>query len=159
MSRRDGETDARGGGRRTDTVGIRFPIPGGAAQSPADFCKIVFRHKSVYSPAEDGTRDARRLGFAVRSISLTPLPGEAATPAGEPYQDIASDEVVPARDFGFADGATALRLPPVDADVIELQPELVSEPVLAELHTDQTRRRARPRRGRPDVRRSPGRSA
>src|SRR5207244_4884602 len=96
--------------REDGAVDLRFAIPGGAAQSPADFCRIVFRHNSVYSPAEDGAGDARRLGFAVRSISLSPLPSASAIPDvedGAPYQDIANGEVVLGPDFSLADGASA----------------------------------------------------
>jgi hypothetical protein len=144
--------------RDDGAVHVRFPIPGAAAQSPADFCQIVFRHKSVYSPAEDGTGDARRLGFAVRSISLSPLPGGSATAVienGGAYQDTANDEVVLDPDFGVADGASASH-----ASLIQRRPEFVGEAALAplvEAHADQARHQARPRRGRTDVRRSRGR--
>ena len=92
----------------------------------------------MYSPAEDGAGDARRLGFAVRSISLSPLPGAAAIPSvedGAPCQDIANDEVVLSPDFSLTDGASADHLPAIDTSVI------------------QTRNRVRPRRGRVGVRR------
>ncbi len=149
--------------REDGAVHLRFPIPGGVAQSPADFCQIVFRHKSVYSPAEDGAGDARRLGFAVRSISLSPLPAEAAAVPfddGAPYPDPGNDQIVVARDFGFADGASASHLPALDAPLIHLQPELAGDAALAplgEAHTDEIRHQTRPRRMRTDVRRSRGR--
>ncbi len=144
-------------------VHLRFAIPGAVAQSSADFCQIVFRHKSVYSPAEDGSGDARRLGFAVRSISLSPLPREALTALiedGEPHQDTANDEVVLGSDFAVADGASTSHLPALEASIIQLQPELVGQAGLVPLvegRTGQTRHQARPRRGRSEVRR--GRSA
>jgi hypothetical protein len=137
-------------------VHLRFAIPDAVAQSSADFCQIVFRHKSVYSPAEDGSGDARRLGFAVRSISLSPLPGEAATARVE--DGGANDEVVLGPDFALADDASASHLPALDASIIQLQPELVGQVALVPLvegHTGQ----ARHRRGRSEVRGNRGRSA
>jgi hypothetical protein len=65
-----------------------------------------------------------------------------------------------APDFGFADGASASRLPALDSPLIHLQPELVSGAALAPLgegHTDEIRHQTRPRRMRTDVRRSRGR--
>ncbi len=124
--------------REDGAVDLRFAIPGAVAQSPADFCRIVFRHNSVYSPAEDGAGDARRLGFAVRSISLSPLPSAAAIPGveeGGPHQDTANDEAVLGPDFSLADAASADHLPAIDTSVI------------------QTRKEVRPRRGRAGVRR------
>ena len=110
--------------RADNAIHLRFPIPGAVARSRADFCQIVFRHTSVYSPAEDGAGDSRRLGFAVRSISLSPLPDEAAAASvedGAPSRDTALDEVVLGLDFGLAEGAAGL--PALDATIGEPEPE------------------------------------
>jgi len=99
----------------------------------------------------------------VRSISLSPLPAEAAAVPfddGAPYPDPGNDQIVVARDFGFADGASASHLPALDAPLIHLQPELAGDAALAplgEAHTDEIRHQTRPRRMRTDVRRSRGR--
>jgi hypothetical protein len=53
----------------------------------------------VYSPGEDGSKDARRLGFAVRSISFLPRASEAE-------RDILDDGDAPRfEEAGLVDGA------------------------------------------------------
>lgn len=70
--------------RDGNTIRLAFEIPRSAMPGTSGLCRIVFRHDTVVSPAEDGnSSDARRLGFAVRSISLAPL-CEAAAETGEP---------------------------------------------------------------------------
>jgi glycosyltransferase involved in cell wall biosynthesis len=64
-----------------ETLHLSFPIRDTLSQSTPDFCRIVFRHKAVYSPGQDGGADARRLGFAVRSILFSPLSAEPDTAA------------------------------------------------------------------------------
>jgi hypothetical protein len=68
---------------RDGTLHLSFPILNTLSQAAPDFCRIVFRHSAVYSPGEDGSPDARRLGFAVRSIAFTPLPADSLDAARE----------------------------------------------------------------------------
>ncbi len=110
--------------RPDGTIHLRFPVPSAVSESRADFCQIVFRHTSVYRPAEIGAGDTRHLGFAVRSIVFSVLADEGA-PAlvddDRPDADAAGDEPV----LGADDAATGLPTFDATIGVAEAEPEPV----------------------------------
>lgn len=97
---------------QSGTIRLSFSIPSTLNRSNAEFCRIVFRHNSVYSPSEDGGGDARKLGFAVRWISFSPAPDEAGpdlAAAMEPVQPAPAEGPPIASDTGSPNGADGTR--------------------------------------------------
>jgi glycosyltransferase involved in cell wall biosynthesis len=101
--------------REDDALHLSFPVMRSLARSDSDFCRIACRHKTVFSPAEAGAADSRRLGFAVRSISFVPLPrtasAAAASQAEAPLDAVVAGEVPSENGAGDLAG---LDIPSVD---------------------------------------------
>src|SRR5712692_3886799 len=88
-----------------ETLHLAFPVMRTIARSRPDFCRIAFRHKAVYSPADEGGADTRRLGFAVRSILFVRLPEDIAAEPVDGAEPLTPQEPVFADDDGGGDDA------------------------------------------------------
>lgn len=104
-----------------------FDIAGSKRNAEGEKYEVVIRHKCVHCPAEHGGSDKRKLGFAVRSISLTPRPQEISAPvssAGERDQAVLDAAFARRGGGGTSDPALAASGAPAGTLAMRLRREL-----------------------------------
>jgi len=95
-------------GCQGEALHLSFPVMSAIARSRSGFCRITFRHQAVYSPRDEGGADARRLGFAVRSILFVPMPEDIAAEPVDDAEPLTLQEPVFADDAGGENDASGL---------------------------------------------------